>query len=51
MTEVLESDSPNRDRRELLLVTLKEKLDTIKSLDAAIIDLIDDEEELTAETE
>ncbi len=42
ITETLESETPDRDRLSLLRVTLQEKLDTIKTLDA---ELIDDEAE------
>jgi len=49
IAEVLGNDSPDRDRLSLLRMTLKEKLDTIKTLDAEIVDLIEDEEELAGE--
>ena len=39
ITEVLEGDTPDRDRLSLLRITLKEKLETIKTLDAEIVDL------------
>ncbi len=45
ITETLESETPDRDRLSLLRVTLQEKLDTIKTLDAYIVELIDDEAE------
>ena len=51
VTELLGTDSPDRDRLALLRMTLKEKLDTIKSLDAEIVDLIEDEGELAEEIE
>ena len=51
ITEVLDSNAPDRDRLLLLRVTLKEKLDTIKTLDTEIIELIDDETGLADEIE
>ena len=51
ITETLGGDTPDRDRLSLLRITLKEKLDTIKTLDAEIVDLIDDEGELADEIE
>ena len=38
ITEVLEGDPPDHDRLSLLRATLKEKLDTIKTLDAKLIE-------------
>ena len=43
ITETLEGDTPDRDRLSLLRVTLQEKLDTVKTLDAYIVELIEDE--------
>ena len=43
ITEALVGDTPDRDRLSLLRITLKEKLETIKTLDAEIVDLIQDE--------
>ena len=45
------ADAPDLSRLALLWLTLKEKLDTIKTLDAEIVDLIGDETELTRELE
>ena len=44
-------EEPNKTRLALLQLRLKEKLDTIKNLDAEIVDLIDDETDLTLEIE
>ena len=41
ITEVLEGNTPDRDRFSLLWMTLKEKLETIKTLDAEIVNLIE----------
>ena len=51
ITEVLEGDTPDRDRLSLLRITLKEKLETIKTLDTEIVDLIEDEGGLADEIE
>ena len=51
VTEVLESDTPDRDRLSLLRITLKEKIETIKTLDAEVVDLIEDEAGLADEIE
>ena len=48
---IVAADVPDLSRLALQRLTLKEKLDTIKTLDAEIIDLIDDEGELTREIE
>ena len=42
---------PELSRLALLQLTLKENLDTLKTLNAEIVDLIDDETELTQEIE
>ena len=44
-------EEPNKARLALLQLTLKEKLETIKNLDAEIVDLVDDETALTEEIE
>ena len=44
-------EEPDKTRLALLQLTLKEKLDTIKNLDAEIVYLIDDETALTSEIE
>ena len=51
ITEILEGNAPDRDRLSLLRITLKEKLDTIKTLDAEIVELIEDEGDLADEIE
>ena len=51
ITEILEGDAPDHDRLSLLRITLKEKLDTIKTLDAEIVELIKDEGGLADEIE
>ena len=51
ITEVLEGDTPDRDQLSLLRITLKEKVETIKALDAEIVDLIEDEGGLADEIE
>ena len=51
ITESLVGDTPDRDRLSLLRMTLKEKLETIKTLDAKIVDLIEDEGGLADEIE
>jgi len=51
VNEVLGTVSPDRDRLALLRMTLNEKLETIKSLDAEIVDLIEDEDGLAKEIE
>ena len=49
--QITEGESPDRDRLSLLRITLREKLDTIKALDAEIVELIEDETELADEIE
>ena len=49
--EALEGDTPDRDRLSLLRITLKEKLETIKTLDAEIVELIEGESGLADEIE
>ena len=51
ITEALVGDTPDRDRLSLLRITLKEKLETIKTLDTEIVDLIEDEGGLADEIE
>ncbi len=51
ITETLDGDTPDRDRLSLLRVTLQEKLDTIKTLDAYIVELIEDEGGVAEEIE
>ena len=51
ITETLGGAIPDRDRLSLLRITLNEKLDTIKTLDAEIVDLIDHKGELAEEIE
>ena len=51
ITEALEGDTPDRDQLSLLRITLKEKLETIKTLDAEIVNLIEDEGGLADEIE
>ncbi len=48
---IVTADAPDLSRLALLRLTLREKLDTIKTLDAEIVDAIDDETELTREIE
>ena len=50
-TEVLEGDTLDRDQLSLLQIALKEKHETIKTLDAEIVDLIEDEGGLADEIE
>ena len=49
--EIVAAEEPDKARLALLQLTLKEKLETIKNLDAEIVDLIDDETVLTEEIE
>ena len=49
--EIVAAEEPDKARLVLLQLTLKEKLETIKNLDAEIVDLIDDETVLTEEIE
>ena len=49
--EIVAVEEPDKARLALLQLTLKEKLETIKSLDAEIVDLIDNETVLTEEIE
>ena len=51
ITEALVGDTHDRDRLSLLRITLKEKLETIKTLDTEIVDLIEDEGGLADEIE
>ena len=51
ITETLDDETPDRDRLSLLRITLKEKLQNIKALDAEIVELVDDEGELANEIE
>jgi hypothetical protein len=51
ITDVLAGGAPDRDRLSLLRITLKEKVDTIKTLDAEIVELIEGETELADEIE
>lgn len=44
--DVLASEAPSHGKLSLLRMTLNEKLETIKSLDAKVIDLIEEEEAL-----
>lgn len=48
---IVAADTPDLSRLALLRMTLKEKLDTIKTLDAEIVDLMDDQTELNREVE
>ena len=41
--EILASKAPDKSRLSLLRLTLKEKLETVKTLDAEVIELIEDE--------
>ena len=47
--EIVTGEDPDKERLALLQLTLKEKWETIKNLDAEIVDLIDDEAALTEE--
>ena len=49
--EIVAAEEPDKARLALLQLALKEKLETIKKLDAEIVDLIDDEAVLTEEIE
>ena len=49
--DILSSEAPDKERLVLLGLTLNEKLETIKTLDSEVIDLIEDEETLAAEIE
>ena len=49
--DLVKAEKPNISGLTLLRLTLKEKYDTIKTLDAEIIELIDDEAGLTEEIE
>ena len=49
--EIIAAKEPDKARLVLLQLTLKEKLETIKNLDAEIVDQIDDETALTEEIE
>ena len=49
--ELIATDTPDRARLSLLRLSLKEKLETIKALDADVIDLIEEEDALAEEIE
>ena len=49
--EVLASEVPSQEKMSMLDMTLKEKLGTVKALNAEVIDLIEDEEALADEIE
>ena len=49
--ELIATDTPDRARLSLLRLSLKEKLETIKALDAEVTDLIEEEDALAEEIE
>ena len=49
--DLVREETPDTSRLSLLQLTLKEKLETIKSLDSEVIDLIEDEATLTDKIE
>ena len=51
MDELIATDTPDMARLSLLCLSLKEKLETIKALDAEVADLIEEENSLAEEIE